>query len=631
MDHSSDEESDISDSDIAEYEEKTCARLRAGKMKVKHGEKAFRCPFCPGKMKQDYPLKELLQHATGIGAAYKRKAKVRATHLALAKYLEKYFASSLEKSLQIVVHKPKTSKDEEEKFVWPWMGIIVNLPPELKFEEFPRESEDKLGAQFSRFKPLQVTILENVKDQTLCAIVRFSKQWSGFKDASAFEKHFIVEKYGKVDWSKGNCKKDDLYGWLARSEEYHSPGPIGEHLRNNGDLRSVGDVEHEALQATDRRVAYYALQIEETNKHMRELEVKNNQNAMKLERMMEEKDRLVEEHNKKIQKMQDTACKSSRRIVAENLRLHEELQTKRKEIDGRCKQLEDLATKSNINKAKLDAEKEKNAKDNGLLNLATLKQKEADKGLLRLVQKQKEETDAALENIKELERTLASKHKLELEIEQLRGKLEVMKHMGTEEDTNLKEIEKMRESLQEKDDELEAIDSLNQTLIVKERRTNDELADAKKDLISGLYKMSGCRSNFGVKRMGELDHKAFIAACKEIKGDNGEQLALLCSKWEDEIRQPEWHPFKVIMVDGQEKEIIKDDDEKLRALKAELGARAHDAVVQALVEMNEYNPSGRYPIPELWNLKDNRKASIGEVAAYLVKQWKTHKKKNVYF
>jgi uncharacterized C2H2 Zn-finger protein len=294
--HRSDEESDISDSDIAEYKEKIFSRLEAGKMKVKHGEKAFRCPFCPGKMKQDYNMKDLLQHATGIGAAHKRKAKVRATHLGLDKYLEKDIASSVVKTMQIVAYKPKTPKDEE-KFVWPWMGIVVNLLPELKPEELLRESEDLLRAQFSRFRPLQVTIIENVKDQTFCATVRFSKQWSGFKDASAFEKHFTVEKYGKVDWSKRNCRKDDLYGWLARSEEFSSPGPIGEYLRNNGHLRSVGDLEHEGLQAADRRVSYYARQIEDTNEYMRDLELKNNQNAMKLERMMQEKDRLVEEHN----------------------------------------------------------------------------------------------------------------------------------------------------------------------------------------------------------------------------------------------------------------------------------------------------------------------------------------------
>ncbi|KAL6637334.1 hypothetical protein ACP70R_024906 [Stipagrostis hirtigluma subsp. patula] len=633
MDHSSAEESDISDSDIVEYKEKACARLRSGKMKVKNGENAFRCPFCPGKKKQDYNLKDLLQHAKGIGAAPNRKAKVRATHQGLAKYLEKDLASSLEKPLQIVVYKPKTPKNEEEKFVWPWMGIVVNLPPELKFIEFPRESEDRLRAQFSRFRPLQVTILGNDEDQTFCAIIKFAKEWSGLNDAYAFEKHFVVEQYGKADWNKRNCRKDDLYGWLARSDDYNSPGPIGIHLRQNGDLRTVGDLEREGLQKTDRRVAYYARKIEETNEHMRELELKHNQSAMKLQRMMEEEDRLVEEHNKKIQKMQNAACKSSRKIINENLRLHGELETKRKQIDRRCKQLQELATKSNMDGSKLEAAKEKNAKENGLLNLATLKQKEADKKLLQLVEKQKEETDAALKKLTDLEAQLASKHRLELEIEQLRGRLEVMKHMGAEEDTKLEELDKMRETLEEKDAEIEGIESLNQTLIIKERRTNDELEDAKKELISELQKMLGARSSIGVKRMGELDQKAFLSACKEkVAKDGGKKkLAHLCSEWEKEIRQPDWHPFKVIVVDGQAKmvqEIIQEDDEKLQALKAELGQEAHDAVVKALLEMNEYNPSGRYPLPELWNFKDDRKASIGDVAAYLVKQWKTHKKKH---
>lgn len=64
--------------------------------------------------------------------------------------------------------------------------------------------------------------------------------------------------------------------------------------------------------------------------------------------------------------------------------------------------------------------------------------------------------------------------------------------------------------------------------------------------------MSSARSTVGVKRMGELDEKAFRAACKGKTTDELE-LAILCSKWEDEIRNPEWHPFKVIYVGGQEK------------------------------------------------------------------------------
>lgn len=48
---------------------------------------------------------------------------------------------------------------------------------------------------------------------------------------------------------------------------------------------------------------------------------------------------------------------------------------------------------------------------------------------------------------------------------------------------------------------------------------------------------------FGVKRMGELDRKAFHDACKEIiaKDDFDVEFALIYSKWEHEIRQPEWY------------------------------------------------------------------------------------------
>ena len=194
MEHSSAEDSDISDSDIVEHKEKTYAQLRAGKLKAKHGENTFRCPFCPGKKKQDYNLKDLLQHATGIGAAPKRSAKVKATHLGLAMFLEKDIASSLEKPLQVVVYKPKTTKSDEEVFVWPWMGIVVNLQYELKGEKYFWESEERLRAQHSWFRPLQVTILGDDKDQTFCAIIKFAKDWSGLKDALAFEKHFIVEQ-----------------------------------------------------------------------------------------------------------------------------------------------------------------------------------------------------------------------------------------------------------------------------------------------------------------------------------------------------------------------------------------------------------------------------------------------------
>ena len=74
-------------------------------------------------------------------------------------------------------------------------------------------------------------------------------------------------------------------------------------------------------------------------------------------------------------------------------------------------------------------------------------------------------------------------------------------------------------------------------------------------------------------------------------------------------------------------EIIDEEDEKLQNLKLEWGNEIYDVVVTALKEMNEYNASGRYIVPELWNFKEGRKATLKEVIGYIVKNIKTLKRK----
>lgn len=73
--------------------------------------------------------------------------------------------------------------------------------------------------------------------------------------------------------------------------------------------------------------------------------------------------------------------------------------------------------------------------------------------------------------------------------------------------------------------------------------------------------------------------------------------------------------------------MIKEDDEKLIDLKKNYGAAVYNAVTAALIEINEYNPSGTYITSELWNYNEGRRASLKEGVALLLKQWKFHKKK----
>jgi hypothetical protein len=74
-------------------------------------------------------------------------------------------------------------------------------------------------------------------------------------------------------------------------------------------------------------------------------------------------------------------------------------------------------------------------------------------------------------------------------------------------------------------------------------------------------------------------------------------------------------------------QIVNEGDKKLVGLKEQLGEEVCKAVTTALLEINEYNPSGSYVVSELWNNKENRKASIGEVMEHILKQWKLQKRK----
>ncbi|XP_062184383.1 factor of DNA methylation 1-like [Phragmites australis] len=137
----------------------------------------------------------------------------------------------------------------------------------------------------------------------------------------------------------------------------------------------------------------------------------------------------------------------------------------------------------------------------------------------------------------------------------MKVKLEAMKCKSDDKDSALdKKTDELRKQLQENMDEMDFMESSNQVLFIKERKSNDELQEIHKELINGLLQHGGARAHIGLKRMGELDPKAFSIACKQIlPADNADVIAaILCSKWEAETKNPEWHPFEVVMVGGKE-------------------------------------------------------------------------------
>ena len=73
--------------------------------------------------------------------------------------------------------------------------------------------------------------------------------------------------------------------------------------------------------------------------------------------------------------------------------------------------------------------------------------------------------------------------------------------------------------------------------------------------------------------------------------------------------------------------VINEEDDGIKAIKNEWGDEVYKSVVTALRELNEYNPAGRCPVPELWNFKAGRRATLSESVEFILRLWKTNKRK----
>ncbi|CAN6338679.1 unnamed protein product [Urochloa humidicola] len=155
--------------------------------------------------------------------------------------------------------------------------------------------------------------------------------------------------------------------------------------------------------------------------------------------------------------------------------------------------------------------------------------------------------------------------------------------------------------------------------------SEEDLDAVRDELIKGFLEIDTGGRKIGIKEMGELNEKAFKAAClakvppEEVSAASYE----LYSSWQQQLSDRSWYPFKTVTVDGNEQEIVNVDDDKLQELKRAWGSGAHNAVVNALVEMKDYGHlSDRSITYELWNYKEGRRATTRECVNYMSNQVK---------
>ncbi|XP_073303360.1 factor of DNA methylation 4-like [Primulina huaijiensis] len=649
------------DSEIEALRVRYFRELRDERVKIRGSGRHLVCPYCRHNGRREYDFWGLKKHAIRIADDSKSESfREIAQHLGLLKYLDwcaptKGISSSsskrspnrikshpddkskLEKPTEKVMLPikrdsdsilfapvlPRTHKGGDEPIVWPWMAVIANLPVEKKDGRYVGDSGRGLKEKWisQGYNPVKVHPLWNFQGHSGYAVVDFSKDWEGFKNAMEFEKAFEMDHRGKRDWYAAKDRGDKIYGWLAREDEYRSGGILGKHLRKNGDLKTVSDIQINENRNNVKLLSNLSEALESKSKKCEEIKENISKTEIFVGDNLAQMEDMVQKFNEEMKKMQDDASDQLKKICEDHASSKAELEAQREVLESRDKELKGRQHLNQGERRKLYEQKK-------MIEMAIREQKNADDEMLKLAEDQKRDKELLHKRIIELEVKLDQKQALELQIEGLRGAVEVMKHMTEGSENDEKKLKSIVEELQEKEDELEGLESLNQALIVKERNTNDELQEARKVLISCLR---DTRANICVKKMGELDAKPFFRVAKRQYSDKEEALekaAEICSLWEDYLRDPGWHPYKVICVGGKHKEILDKDDEKLKELKTELGDEIYEDVTVALNEMNEYNPSGRYPVPELWNTKQKRKASLTEGIRHLLKQWKLFKAKN---
>ncbi|KAJ4893457.1 Factor of DNA methylation 3 [Raphanus sativus] len=635
---------------MTDYENNLYKKLKSGKLEVRVSYRTFLCPYCP-KQKVGLYI-DILQHASGVGnsCSKKRSLTEKASHRALAKYLRKdladYASATVSKRSKLALASALSPAvtgevslaydDQFEKLVWPWKGILVNIPTKKGHDGMccTGESGPQLKDELIRrgFNPIRVRTVWDCFGHSGTGIVEFNRDWNGLNDALLFKKAYQEDGHGKKDWlscvGEGGGGDSSLYAWLANADDYYRANYIGEYLRKMGDLKSVSRFAEEEARKDRKLVQRLNLISENIQNQLRKLEEKFSKTSITLKYETEEKDKILHGYSQDLTGRQQRSTDHFNRIFADHEKQKAQLETQMKELQIRESVLEKRDAENETQRKIVAKELEQSAAKYSYVQLVAVEQQKTREKVKRMAVDHKMQKEKLRERILALERQLDQKQDLELEVENLKRELSVMRHMEFNGGTEIvNKVETFLRDLSEKEGELAHVNKFNQDLVVRERETNDELQEARRALISNLRDM---RSHIGVRRMGELDTKPFMEAmrrkyCQEDLEDWAVEIIQL---WEEYLKDPDWHPFKRIKLDAAETivEVIDEDDEKLRTLKNELGDDAYQAVANALQEINEYNPSGRYVSSELWNFREERKATLEEGVTCLLEQWNQAKR-----
>ncbi|CAN0910815.1 Factor of DNA methylation 4 [Linum grandiflorum] len=404
--------------------------------------------------------------------------------------------------------------DNQSKFVWPCMGILANIPTEMKDGRRVGDSGSGLRDELTTkgYNPVKVVPIWNHFGHTGFAVVQFRKDWDGYKNALMFEKYFELRRCGREDYYRRRYKGNDLYGWFARERDYRSNEKFSAHLRQKGDLRSISDVTSENERKDSSLFSYLQNTLDAKQEHEKEMEEKYNDTKLSIEEVMRQKESMNTLYNEEIVKMQQSVCEDFKKILLERERAKRDVEARRMELEQQEKQLQEREKLNEHEISNLKQKKEMVLYEQEIINLkqkkemnekAILEQKKAEALALTMAQEHQREKEDMRKKTLELQTQLDAKQALELEMEQLRGALQVLGHMNEDDDseTQKQKEEEIIEKLADMKEELEGLEDLNQTLLTKHERVEQELKAGRRELIDGLSAAGKPgRATIGVKK-----------------------------------------------------------------------------------------------------------------------------------
>ncbi|MED6133661.1 hypothetical protein PIB30_030179 [Stylosanthes scabra] len=314
---------------------------------------------------------------------------------------------------------------EEQPLMCPLIGVLANIPLQWNNNKgcFVGPSGVVLKEQLSKrggFRPLKVEVLCcGQRGHSGFALVFFDL----LEQATMFEKSF-QNGFGKREWNNALvCPSNKfLYGWIAGEDDYRFEGIVGHHLRKITGLNLKGVFDD--MKEEEEAAAAAAVSNPKRKLHSSE----GDEFSFLIDDLLKQKDEVVQRYHQDMGEAHDSAQKHLENIISQ-----------REDVRVLLKQ-------------------EIEMRNTALIENASLEQRKADDNLVLLLEKHKKQKEELHRGILDFQKGIEKKHRLELEMEQMKGALKVMKHMGDadvdgDDEEMVAEIESIQEGLKEKEEE----------------------------------------------------------------------------------------------------------------------------------------------------------------------------------